>query len=38
MYERKDLSWIGDEEEQRAELERDAGEVQGSLDLGRGRW
>jgi amino acid adenylation domain-containing protein/non-ribosomal peptide synthase protein (TIGR01720 family) len=37
VYERKDLSWIGDEEEQRAELERDAGEVQGSLDIKTGR-
>jgi amino acid adenylation domain-containing protein/non-ribosomal peptide synthase protein (TIGR01720 family) len=37
VYERKDLSWIGDEEEQRAELERDAGEVQGSLDIRTGR-
>jgi non-ribosomal peptide synthase protein (TIGR01720 family) len=37
VYERKDLSGIGDEEEQRTELRRDAERVQGSLDLNSGR-
>ena len=37
VYERKDLSWIEDEAEQRAALERDAGEAQGSLDIKTGR-
>ena len=37
VYERKDLSGIEEEEEQRRELRRDAEQVQGSLDLGRGR-
>ena len=37
VYERKDLSGMEDEEEQRRELRRDAEQVQGSLDLGRGR-
>jgi non-ribosomal peptide synthase protein (TIGR01720 family) len=37
VYQRRDLSWIEDEGEQRAELERDAGEVQGSLDIKTGR-
>ena len=36
VYERKDLSGIEDEEEQRRELRRDAERVQGSLDLGSG--
>jgi NRPS condensation-like uncharacterized protein len=37
IYERKDLSWIKEEREQREELRRDAERVQGSLELKRGR-
>jgi non-ribosomal peptide synthase protein (TIGR01720 family) len=37
IYERKDLSGIGGEAEQRAVLEQDAERVQGSLDLEKGR-
>jgi amino acid adenylation domain-containing protein/non-ribosomal peptide synthase protein (TIGR01720 family) len=37
VYERKDLSWIEDESQQRRELERDAERAQGSLNLKAGR-